>query len=135
VKRLLKQFRYGEKGFTLIELLIVIAILGVLAAVAIPNVGKFMGKGEVEAANTEMHNLQTTVMAMIADAGRSDVTAGSITNGGSVTVGGTAYLLSDYVTGFIKGTYDIDVNGVLTGTLYPGKVEWDTTNHCWKKSA
>ena len=39
----------GEKGFTLIELLIVVAILGVLAAVVIPNVGRFIGRGESEA--------------------------------------------------------------------------------------
>ena len=63
----MKQFRYGEKGFTLIELLVVVAILGVLAAVAIPNVGKFMGRGKAESGLAELHNVQTAVMAMMAD--------------------------------------------------------------------
>ncbi len=33
MKKLMKRFHYGEKGFTLIELLIVVAVLGILAAV------------------------------------------------------------------------------------------------------
>ena len=57
----------GEKGFTLIELLIVVAILGVLAAVVIPNVGRFIGRGESEAADTEFTNIQSAVVAMMAD--------------------------------------------------------------------
>jgi prepilin-type N-terminal cleavage/methylation domain-containing protein len=57
----------GEKGFTLIELLIVVAILGVLAAVVIPNVGRFLGKGEDEAKDTEYATLQAALHAMMID--------------------------------------------------------------------
>ena len=57
----------GEKGFTLIELLIVVAILGVLAAVVIPNVSRFIGRGEEEAADTELANIQAAVSAMMVD--------------------------------------------------------------------
>jgi type IV pilus assembly protein PilA len=61
----------GEKGFTLIELLIVVAILGVLAAVVIPNVGRFIGRGETEAAETEFANVQSAVISMMTDNGLS----------------------------------------------------------------
>jgi len=61
----------GEKGFTLIELLIVVAILGVLAAVVIPNVGRFIGRGESEAGETELSNVQSAVVAMMVDNGLS----------------------------------------------------------------
>ncbi|MEE9366691.1 MAG: type II secretion system protein [Dehalococcoidales bacterium] len=59
----------GEKGFTLIELLIVVAILGVLAAVVIPNVGRFIGRGESEAGETELSNIQSATVAMMTDNG------------------------------------------------------------------
>jgi len=68
----------GEKGFTLIELLIVVAILGVLAAVVIPNVGRFIGRGEEEAADTEFSNVQTAVISMMTDNGLSELPTGYV---------------------------------------------------------
>ena len=63
----------GEKGFTLIELLIVVAILGVLAAIVIPNVGRFIGRGEEEAKETEFANVQSAVVAMMTDNGIDEI--------------------------------------------------------------
>jgi type IV pilus assembly protein PilA len=63
----MKMPKRGEKGFTLIELLIVVAILGVLAAIVIPNVGRFIGRGKSEAAATELSNIQSAVTSMMTD--------------------------------------------------------------------
>ena len=101
MKRFLRQFRYGQKGFTLIELLVVVAILGVLAAVVVPNVGKFIGKGHEEAWSTELHNVQTGVMAMLADstAGKLDGPVGPTTDMAIVLADGGTKNLSEYLTG------------------------------------
>jgi type IV pilus assembly protein PilA len=69
----------GEKGFTLIELLIVVAILGVLAAVVIPNVGRFIGRGESEAKDTEFANVQSAVVSMMVDNNLATLPAGTFT--------------------------------------------------------
>ena len=81
----------GEKGFTLIELLIVVAILGVLAAVVIPNVGRFIGRGETEAAATELTNLQTAVIAMMTDNGLSELPAATFVLEGAATANMSAF--------------------------------------------
>jgi type IV pilus assembly protein PilA len=74
----MKTIKRGERGFTLIELLIVVAILGVLAAVVIPNVGRFIGRGEDEAAETELANVQSAVVAMMVDQGLATLPSGNI---------------------------------------------------------
>ena len=93
----------GEKGFTLIELLIVVAILGVLAAVVIPNVGRFIGRGEEEAGETEFANIQSAVVAMMTDNGLS-----TLPTAVNVTATDNMSLFPDTTAAASKGT---DPNG------------------------
>ena len=116
----------GEKGFTLIELLIVVAILGVLAAVVIPNVGRFIGRGEEEAKDTELSNMQSAVVAMMVDNGLStlphpedttrtndmtafpdDTSACATANEKVSDPGGTLYVSGSDKNGFILYGHDI----------------------------
>ncbi len=129
MKKFFKKFRYGEKGFTLIELLVVVAILGVLAAVAVPNVGKFIGKGKTEAYQTELHNIQTATMAMLADSTTGNMTAQAATNDMSlvVTTDSPALALNEYLTGLnadytVKSAgveYAFASDGTVTQTITP----------------
>ena len=61
----------GERGFTLIELLIVIAILGILAAVVVANLGRLLGGGESTAQNNEYDSVKTAVISMMVNNGLS----------------------------------------------------------------
>ncbi len=79
--------RNKDKGFTLIELLIVVAILGILAAVIIPNVGRFLGRGEDEARRAEFHDLSTAVTALMTENNLSSIPTPASANTAPCTTG------------------------------------------------
>jgi len=63
---MLSKFR-NQKGFTLIELLIVVAIIGILAAIAIPQFSAYRQKAYNSAAVSDLKNLKTGMEAFMAD--------------------------------------------------------------------
>ena len=58
---MIRKFRRHDSGFTLIELLIVIAIIGILAAIAIPNLLNALQRGKQKRTMADMRTLATAV--------------------------------------------------------------------------
>ena len=57
----------SKKGFTLIELLIVVAIIGILAAIAIPQFASYRAKSYNSAAQSDLKNTKTNLEAYYTD--------------------------------------------------------------------
>ena len=59
--------KLNKKGFTLIELMIVIAIIGILAAIAIPQFASYRQKSYNSASQSDLRNIKTNLEAFYAD--------------------------------------------------------------------
>jgi type IV pilus assembly protein PilA len=118
--------KHLQKGFTLIELMIVVAIIGILAAVALPAYQDYTIRAKVSELVLGASGFKTTIAekaqtdANIASAGKglTVTTAGKI-SGGSVTDAGVITILGN------KATVGADITVILTPTmLSDGKLLW-----------
>ena len=66
LKRIRKMLK-NKRGFTLIELMIVIAIIGILAAIAIPQFAKYRTRAYNSAALSDLKNFQTEMEAQYSE--------------------------------------------------------------------
>jgi type IV pilus assembly protein PilA len=72
--KMAKKFHSKQKGFTLLEILIVIAIIGVLAAIAIPQFNFYKTRGYIGMTKTDAKNVHTAIIAWISENPTSSLT-------------------------------------------------------------
>lgn len=105
----------AERGFTLTELLIVIAILGVLAAVVLPNFVGLLGGAQSTSASAELKIVQTAVDAKMANENLATTAAITAATSDMTTAAGGFALTPTYMRSTAtKGTYTVDTAGNVT---------------------
>ena len=114
------KIKCNRKGFTLIELMIVIAIIGILAALAAPSFIRYRIKGYNAASNTDIRNAFLAAQAYFSDYPDATVTDSILTGYGyrsssnvtlSIITGTQSGLSLTPAHGAGDKTYSIDTDG------------------------
>ena len=100
-----------QKGFTLIELMIVVAIIGILAAIALPAYSDYTARAQASEGLTAVSGLQADLAVILADTGTFPPTGSSVHTSALALVG--KYFPAG---GVVIGNN----NGVITTTFNSG---------------
>ena len=106
-----------QKGFTLIELMIVVAIIGILAAVAIPAYGDYTARAQVAEAFTLLDGLKTPLTEVTMSSGTSAFGL-QCTGTGAVTCANNASGVTGIFTGkYVASVFTPDATGTSTSLV------------------